>query len=338
MNKIKRIGLLFLFLCVSSLASDFENELSQIINAQKEKVEADEIIVSIMDNKTNEVIYVNNKELASNYLFEPGSVIKPISISLALKHKRVKEDELFYAHNEYSIKKKNGKYIKIKNEIDEKGFYNRGAIVLNNRWTIKDDVKLKKHYLSVEDVIINSSNIGTLQIANRLTAEEFYEGFKNFGFADNKGQLPLLKQFKGNDDNNLNIYKSTVSYGQGMTASFNQILNAYNMLSKDDSSFMYKALNKRAEKVYKSNEKFKDIDLGIKLGTAQIARGGIYLKEYIASSFGYASSENNRYVIGVTVLNPISKGQYWYYYYASQSALPLFNDIVRTIIKYDYLK
>jgi len=49
------------------------------------------------------------------------------------------------------------------------------------RFTIRDDHQFEKNYLTLEDIIIYSSNIGTLTIANRLSAEQFYNGYLNFG-------------------------------------------------------------------------------------------------------------------------------------------------------------
>ena len=80
------------------------------------------------------------------------------------------------------------------------------------------------------------------------------------------------------------------------------------------------------------------LEIGGKTGTAQIARGGKYLKKYISSFFGFVNDEEgNSYTIGVTVINPISTGKNWYYYYASWSAVPVFKEIVQNLIKLNYL-
>ena len=47
--------------------------------------------------------------------------------------------------------------------------------------------------------------------------------------------------------------------------------------------------------------------------------------------------KGNSYTIGVTVINPISTGPNWYYYYAAQSAAPVFKEIVQNLIKLNYL-
>ncbi len=36
-------------------------------------------------------------------------------------------------------------------------------------------------------------------------------------------------------------------------------------------------------------------------------------------------------------MNPISTGKYWYYHYASWSAVPVFKEIVNNLVKLNYL-
>ena len=83
--------------------------------------------------------------------------------------------------------------------------------------------------------------------------------------------------------------------------------------------------------------KIDGLEIGGKTGTAQIARGGKYLKKYISSFFGFVNDGKNSYTIGVTVMNPISTGKYWYYHYASWSAVPVFKEIVNNLVKLNYL-
>ncbi|XPV53008.1 MAG: penicillin-binding transpeptidase domain-containing protein [Halarcobacter ebronensis] len=95
-----------------------------ILDRHKKKLTAQEIVVSIMNNKTGEVLSlassnrfnpenIKQKDIPSlnvnaiEYQFEPGSVIKPMAIALVLDKKRVKKNELFFAYNakENQIKK-----------------------------------------------------------------------------------------------------------------------------------------------------------------------------------------------------------------------------------------
>ncbi len=354
-----------------------------ILDIYKEKLHADEIILSIMDNKTGKILSLASsnrfnpenilqKDIPSlnvnaiEYQFEPGSVIKPIIISLVMDKNRIKKNELLFAYN-------------TKGKPNSKGEFPRGRYKIG-RFTIKDDHEFKKHYLTIDDIVIYSSNIGTLQLAQRLSGAEFYEGIKRFGFTrktgidlpyEKTGVIPKIWQFSANDkEKEDNIFKATVSYGQGMTSTFMQIMKAYSVFNNNGEivtpkivSFIdindekYKEDKLKNEKIISAktaNEikrmliktvqegtgvaaKIDGLEIGGKTGTAQIARGGKYLKKYISSFFGFVNDGKNSYTIGVTVMNPISTGKYWYYHYASWSAVPVFKEIVNNLVKLNYL-
>jgi len=358
------------------------NELT--LDMYKKKLGADEIIVSVMDSKTGKILTLassnrfNPEKIkqtdipslnvnAIEYQFEPGSVIKPVSIALVMDKNRIKRNELFFAHN-------------TKEKANKKGEFPKGRYKLG-RFTIKDDHRFKKHYLTLDDVVIYSSNIGTLQLAQRLSGPEFYEGMKRFGFTrktgidlpyEKKGRMPKVWQFAAGDkEKKDNVFKATVSYGQGMTSTFMQVMKAYTVFSNEGyiatprvvshlihDGNKYKAYDQEPEQIITkktANEikrmliktvdegtgkaaKMDGLEIGGKTGTAQIARRGKYLKKYISSFFGFVNDGENSYTIGVTVMNPISTGKYWYYHYASWSAVPVFKEITQNLIKLNYLK
>jgi cell division protein FtsI (penicillin-binding protein 3) len=354
-----------------------------ILDIYKEKLKAQEIIVSIMDSKTGEIISlassnrfnperIYQKDIPSlnvnaiEYQYEPGSVIKPISIALVLDKGRIKKNELLFAYN-------------TKGKANKDGEFPRGQYKLG-RFTIKDDHQFKKHYLTLDDIVIFSSNIGTLQYAQRLSGREFFEGMKKFGFTkktgidlpyEKTGVIPKVWQFAANDKKNEdNVFKATVSYGQGMTATFMQILKAYSAFNNDGVMVTPKIVSyvevegdKYIDKTIKNEQiiskktadeikrlliktvnegtgkaaKIEGLEIGGKTGTAQIARRGKYLKEYISSFFGFVNDGENSYTIGVTVMDPISTGKNWYYHYASWSAVPVFKEVIDNLVKLNYL-
>jgi cell division protein FtsI (penicillin-binding protein 3) len=354
------------------------------LDIYKKKLSADEIIVSIMENKTGRIITmassnrfnpekIGKEDIGSlnvnaiEYQFEPGSVMKPISISIAMDKNLVKKNESFYAYNEGGSKNAQGEF--------PKGAYRIG------RFTIKDDHQFGKHNLSLDDIVMYSSNIGTLQIAQRLTGPEFYEGMRKYGFTrktgidlpyEKKGVMPKIWQFSAGDkDKRDNVFKATVSFGQGMTSTFIQLLKAYSTFNNDGymvtprivshlthDNNKYKPYDDKPEQIISKqtadeikrllirtvNEgtgkaaRIDGLEIGGKTGTAQIARGGKYLKQYISSFFGFVNDQhNNSYTIGVTVINPISTGKNWYYYYASWSAVPVFKEMIQNLVKLNYL-
>ena len=91
---------------------------------------------------------------------------------MVLDHNKIRDNESFFIFNR-GRKNYQGKY--------PKGRYKLG------RWTIHDDHQFKTNYIKLKDIVIYSSNIGTLILAQRLTGKEFYDGFKKFGFSKKTG-------------------------------------------------------------------------------------------------------------------------------------------------------
>ena len=361
-----------------------QKNIEMILDKHKEKLTADEIMVSVMDSKTGKILtlatsnrfdpeHIKQEDIPSlnvnaiEYQFEPGSIMKPIAIALAVDKNRIKPNELFSAFNKGS-------------KANKKGEYPRGRYKLG-RYTIKDDHQFKKHFLTLDDIFIFSSNIGTLQLAQRLSAKEFLNGLHAFGIRkktgidlpyEKIGKLPSIYQFAaGEKENKDNVYKATVSYGQGMTSTFMQMMKAYSVFNNQGKITTPKIVShlnindikditledKKSQQIIKTSTaeeikrmliktvthgtgrsaQIEGIEVGGKTGTAQIAGGGRYLRKYISSFFGFANDKNSRYTIGVTVINPNSKGKHWYYYYASHSAVPVFKEIVNTLVQLNYL-
>lgn len=351
-----------------------QKNIELMLDRYKTKLEAQEIIVSVMESETGKILALASsnrydpanikkdeiKDLTINaieYNFEPGSVIKPIAISLALEHNKVNKNELFFAYN--------------KGKTNKKGEFPKGKYKLG-RYTIKDDHKFKKNYLTLRDIIIFSSNIGTLKIANRLSAEEFYNGYKAFGLSlktgidlpyEKTGVIHKLYQYRaGEKDKKDNIYKATDSYGQGITTTFMQVLKAYSIfnnngkvvtpylvrknpnidepqvLSNKTASYMKKMLIDTVENGTGTKAKIEGLEIGGKTGTANVVENGRYQRKYMSSFFGFANDKNKKYTIGVTVNDPVNRGKNWYYYYASHSAVPVFKEIIKILVKLNYLQ
>ena len=361
-----------------------QKDIEMILDIYKKKLSADEIIVAVMESSSGKILSlassnrfnpqrIKQKDIsffnvnAIEYQFEPGSVIKPITMALLLDKNKVRKNELIFAHNR--LQQRNGK-----------NNFKKGRIKIG-KYYIKDDHVFKKHYLSLDDIIIHSSNIGILKLAQRLKATEMHAGFKKFGFEqktgidlpyERKGKLPKIWQLAvGEKKKRDNVYKATMSYGQGMTSTFIQLLKAYSVFdnnglaikpkilsyfSIDDNKYKIeqdspkRIVSKKTaneikrmliKTVNKGTGRTAHIDgliIGGKTGTAQIAGRGAYLKKYISSFFGFVNDKHNKYTIGVTVINPISTGKYWYYHYAASSAAPVFKEIVQTLVKLNYLK
>jgi cell division protein FtsI (penicillin-binding protein 3) len=349
-----------------------QKNIELMLDRYKKEFQAKEILVSVMDSVTGKILVLASSNRynpakirqqdikylninAVEYSFEPGSVVKPLTISLALDKNKIKQGELFYAYN--------------KGKRNKEGEYPQGKFKIK-RFTIHDDHRFKKNYLTLDDIIVFSSNIGTLQIANRLTAHEFLNGFKAFGLSkktnidlpnEARGILHKLYQYKaGEKTKEYNIYKTTDSYGQGITATFMQLIKAYSVfnndgkivtpylvtkpnitptqvISKQTANKIKKILIKVVKKGTGRKANIDGLQIGGKTGTANIARGGRYHRRYMSSFFGFANDNKHKYTIGVTVFEPINTGKHWYYYYASNSAVVVFAQTIKTLMKLNYL-
>ena len=138
--------------------------------------------------------------------FEPGSVMKPFTIGLALEKGRVKPNTV----------------------ID----------TAPGSWTIAGATIHDAHppgALTVEQVIQVSSNVGTAKIAMQMPASDMWETFSQAGF----GQKPQV-EFPGVVSGRLRPYKkwrpieqATISYGYGLSASLFQMAHSYTVFSHD---------------------------------------------------------------------------------------------------------
>ena len=138
--------------------------------------------------------------------FEPGSVMKPFTIGLALETGRVTPQTV----------------------IDTG----------NGRLTITGSTISDSHpngVLTVEGVIQKSSNVGTTKIAMQMQPREMWELFTQAGF----GQKPQIS-FPGVVSGRLRPYKTwrpieqaTMSYGYGLSASLFQMARSYTVFSHD---------------------------------------------------------------------------------------------------------
>ena len=138
--------------------------------------------------------------------FEPGSVMKPFTIGLALQSGRVTPNTIIDTGN--------------------------GHLTITGS-TISD--AHPNGVLTVEGVIQKSSNVGTAKIAMQLPAHDMWEIFTAAGF----GQKPQIG-YPGSVSGRLRPYKTwrpieqaTMSYGYGLSASLFQMVRSYTVFSHD---------------------------------------------------------------------------------------------------------
>lgn len=339
-----------------------QRRVELMIDAMKKNLGADEILVGVMESQTGKVLtlasterynpaHIRQKDIPalnpkfSEYPYEAGSVIKPLTLAIALDHKVVTPNTWFNTYN--------------------------GKLKIGKKRTITDDEKFDS--LTATDIIVHSSNVGISQISWRLTGEEFREGLLNFGIAKPSG-LDLSRDLPGKLKPlyllNNKMHRANSSYGYGMLVTFAQLFKAYSAFNNDGIAVTprivdylgdkkgkrytlkpkvgnIQAIGKRAAQqihhilveVIKrgtgAKAQYPGLEIGGKTGTAHIAKHGHYVHEYHSSFYGFANDKKgHKYTIGVLVI----KAKKHHKYFASQSAVPTFKNITQLLVDQGYLK
>ena len=339
---------------ITNIKLPLQKEVEKILDIQKEKLEAKEIITAVMESKTGKIITVassrrynplhkENMEALSisaiRYIYEPGSVIKPIFFSLLLEDKKLNTDEIINTHN--------------------------GRYKLSNGKVVTDEHRYP--FLSAWDVIVHSSNIGIAELSKRSNPLMLIDGFTKYGFSKPSG-IDLSYELGGSIPNVTDLKNSVIlanlSYGYKIRANFFQLLKAYNVFNNDGKTITPKIANTKVTTkgeyeliepiksvrvlskttaetmnkilqsvVNRGTGKAAKIDgliIGGKTGTAQKTYKGHYVHMYNSSFFGFVNDKKgHKYTIGVLVIEPNPKG---YVHFASQSAVPTFKMIVQSMI------
>ncbi|MDZ7891074.1 MAG: penicillin-binding protein 2 [Rhodoferax sp.] len=262
--------------------------------------------------------------------FEPGSVMKPFTVGLALETGRVKPTTM----------------------IDTAP----GTITITGA-TIRDS---HPHgMLTVEQVLQVSSNVGTTKLAMQMPASEMWQTFSQAGF----GQKPQV-EFPGVVSGRLRPYKSwrpieqaTVSYGYGMSASLFQMVRSYTVFShggqiipatllktttpavgvqvfSEQTAARVRHMLKMAAGPGGTAPKAQTIgySVGGKSGTAykQIGKGygSDGNRKYRSWFVGMAPIEEPRIIVGVMLDEP-SNGKY----YGGEVAAPVFSETVQQTLR-----
>jgi cell division protein FtsI (penicillin-binding protein 3) len=333
-----------------------QKRIEKMLDEMKKELEAKQIMIAIMESKTGRVLsmassnrflpkkikrsdYPSLNSGMTEYSFEPGSVIKVVTFSLLLDKGLINPYDLVNGHN--------GRF-KIGRKI------------------ITDEHKFD--WLSAENVIVHSSNIGIAQLAQKLSGVEFYDGLLKFGFSQ-KSTPDMIYERAGSIPSsarlNNEIYKATCSYGYGMRANLMQLMRAYSVFNNngkmvtpkivdmfiDNYKREIKIPNEEPTRVIKAStaQRVKKVliktvnkgtgikaitpglEIGGKTGTAHIVEKGKYVRKYNTAFLGFANDKIHRYTIGVVVIQPqVSQ-------FAAQTSVPVFKKAVDIMIEEGYL-
>ncbi len=309
---------------------------------QSNKARAGSVVV--LDTQTGEVLALANypsfnpnrrvnlsgEQLRNRVLtdsFEPGSTMKPITVAMALDAGRVRPTTV----------------------IDTApGFHRMGG------FTIRDTRNFGA--LTVEGVIQKSSNVGSIKIAQKLSAREMWETYTALGY----GQKPQI-QFPGAVAGRLRpwenwkpVEQATMSYGYGLSASLFQMAQSYTAFTNDGRVVPVTIL--KADKNVEGFPVFSPetaavvrkmlqlsagpggtgqraqtngYSVGGKSGTARKQEGKGYAKDkYRAWFTGLAPVDRPRIVVAVMIDEPRGKE-----YYGGAVAAPVFSEVVQQTLR-----
>jgi cell division protein FtsI (penicillin-binding protein 3) len=273
----------------------------------------------------------NRRNYAVTDPFEPGSVMKPFFIGQAL--------EKGYINFNYRVDTEGGRA----------EFFGR---------TIRDVHPYR--VLSLDQVLIKSSNVGTAKIARFLSKKDVEELFEKIHFKSTFGVLPGEAKPKLP---NLN-YPANIIYasiGQGLSANLLNLCVAFGGLATNkiiqprivyepnsppkvlrDKLFSDKVLNwlhknliKVVEEGTATQARSQYFTIAGKTGTAQkfdFKTGKYSMERVVAYFVGYFPATNPKYVAGIMVDEPKGRA------FGGTAAAPYFKELVERVAFYEMLK
>lgn len=326
-----------------SIDKDIQADLEEYLKEGVEKSKAKLGGAAVMDADTGEIWAIANypsfdpneiKKKDRNSLklsfvtdpFEPGSIFKTLTILSAMENNIVRGDTNYYCE--------------------------RGRLKVGKHVITESDSSHNFEWLSVEEILKYSSNIGTTKIAFDLTFPVLNKTLSKFGIGEKTGiELPGESRGILEDVKNVSpIRLSNISFGQGIATTGIQMMKAYSMLANGGYEVTPTIIkhNKKKEKKRVFNKKLVDtitkilvkaVDEGTgsrakiehfeiagKTSTAQRPdeRGGY--SGYLSGFIGYPVNVDKRFVVFVYVDNPVGD------YYGNLVAAPIFKKITKNIL------
>jgi cell division protein FtsI/penicillin-binding protein 2 len=271
-------------------------------------------------------------------IYEPGSTIKSIVMSMLIEENLVNEYEV--------INTENGVY-KV-----------RGAV-------IRDVHKYEK--LTVREILEHSSNVGIAKLSDRIDKNVFYKYLRDFGFG-NKTFIDLPGEVGGiliKPEKYSKISKKFIAHGYEISVTPLQMATAFCALVNGGrlyKPYLIKEIKGADKRVYEggpqfirnviseeTSEKIKDFMVGIveqgtaklakienvliggKTGTSQKIVDGEYSSHHHNASFiGFFPADNPQFLVYVLVDSPQKQK------HGGRVAAPIFREIAKKIIEKDF--
>ena len=292
-------------------------------------------------NPNNRKNLANTNAVRNNAVvrvFEPGSIFKPITMSIALETGSAGRNSSYTCHGTMKL-------------------FDRTMSDVNKRAHGKQDLT---------HVLMNSCNIGMSLMSMGVPKYQAYGMLKQFGFGD-KTEVEIAGEESGlikQPEEWLGTVPANIFIGQGIAVTPLQIVMAisslanggtllkpyvidevrdslgkvihkgtrrvrYQVVSRQTSDFIREAMRRVVAEGGGKLAKSDKVSIAGKTGTAQIAASGQYAKgQYVASFVGFWPAEKPQYVMLISIGEP--KGAR---YYGGQIAAPVFKSIVEDIVQ-----
>ena len=343
-----------------TIDANLQYKLEKLSHEAMEKTQCESLMLIACEAKTGEILsYISlpSSDL-NNYsdskiqetidrpaisAFEPGSVFKIFTVASIYDHGILKSGDTFLCDGVYEKKIKGGETIRIK------------CLEHHGRLTAREALKY-----SCNDVIG--------QISDKISDEQFIQDLKNFGFGSKTGiELPgetsgLLKEAGSSRWSGRT--KPTIAIGQEIGVSALQMVQAATALANDgypvqlsvikqitnkDGSIESEHIPQKKERILKkstadyilscmettattgtgSRANIKDITIGVKTGTAQMAdqkSGGYSDTDFLSNCMAIFPIDNPQVILYIVIQK--AQGEYL----AGRIVAPLIKDTADEII------
>jgi cell division protein FtsI/penicillin-binding protein 2 len=323
----------------------------------REKFKAERASIIVMDPTTGGITAMANyptfdpnffgdirdvgilRNSAVSDLFEPGSIFKPIIMSIALDQGLVTPQTT----------------------MEDRGPLHIGGFVI--------DTYDGKHFgtTTMTEILEHSNNVGMVWVAQKIGAEKLYAALRRFGIGDKTG-IPLADEGSRSlpsPDTWSKATLATVGFGQSVVVTPLQILTANGALinggkllephivkevryadgrvdtverdvirevvSPETSTRISAMMTSVVENGVGQLAKVKGYYVGGKTGTAQVvdpATGRYASDRKVISFIGFAPAENPKFIALIKLDNPQGLS------FASGTAAPMFHDLAERLLDY----
>lgn len=209
---------------VVSIDVDMQEKLEESLTVRVEEVQGKTGSAILMDSATGEIYACSSsptfditnmtevKEGATNLsgissAYEPGSIMKPLTMLAALSDGKVNADSKYYCPNRLTV----------------------------DGYTITDSHSRASQDMSVTDIIAESSNVGISLVAQDLTFSRLYDYIQQYQLCQKTG-VDYPGEASGSvaaRDKWTEVQGYNISFGQGLTTSPIEMVRFYGALAND---------------------------------------------------------------------------------------------------------